>query len=59
MRGARSVKVNGVYPITCKRNQVEYTNFPSNSECTGDIIDKEFNPTEADDAYDAKNGLMR
>jgi hypothetical protein len=55
--GARGVKVNGVYPITCKRDQLEYTNFPSNVECTGDIMDKEFNPTEADDVYDTQNGL--
>jgi hypothetical protein len=46
-------------PITCKRAQVQDTNFPSDPTCTGDIMDKEFNPTLFDDNYDGKNGLMR
>ena len=50
--------VNGA-AITCKRDQVQDTNFPSDPACTSDIVDKEFNPTLFDDDYDGKNGLMR
>ena len=51
-------KINGVYDITCKRQQVESLNFPSNPDCKNDIKDREFDPTAADDQYDGTHGLM-
>ena len=52
------VKINGVYDITCKRQQVESLNFPSNPDCKNDIKDREFDPTADDDKFDGNNGLM-
>lgn len=52
------VKIKGMFPIKCNRSQVQDYNFPSNPTCVNDIIDREFDPTAADDQYDGNNGLM-
>jgi hypothetical protein len=55
---SEGLKINGVYPIDCKRGQVEYLNFPSDPTCKDDIKERAFNPTSQDDQIDSKSGLL-